>query len=255
MELLPEPSLPTEAKRLDPKTIPERITRPEVGLVQAKSTLSTYIHVANSQYQEITSPDEERFVTAFMQGLRDKRDRKKCGRKFRETGKTWETLKKCFPVACQQTPGLGSRKVCVARKKVGEGEEREVKECDVTLKVLTTKERMEFENSEKADSPPPPPRVAVKQVDHKMHLEGGAERACLPTAPEAAVKKRTLVEKEDGEVENLDEKKSAAAKKKRTKREKRRPEKRPSIPILPSSDDEFSRGGVRGGRGGRRGSS
>lgn len=241
MEMPPEPSLPAQTKRLDPMTPPEQVTRPEFETVQGNSTLSAYIHIADARYWEIPSSNEERFVDAFVHGLRDKRDRKKCEKKFREAGKTWGSVKGCFPIASQQCQGRGNRKVVVQKKKrVEERDKGGMQDVDATLPP--TKGRTDTGSRGKTHPPLILP-VPAKQSDSMMQIERHAERARLLPAPGAA-RKRTLAEEDDGEVEDLARGTSTAAKKRRTKREKRRQERPPSIPILPSSDDEFSRGGA-----------
>ena len=74
--------------------------------------------------------------------------------------------------------------------------------------------------------------------------EQQAGRARLPMTPPGGLKKRILDEQANEEAGGRGEVKPPAPKKRRIKKTKERRQKRPpSIPILPSSDDEFSRGG------------
>lgn len=218
MEMLREPSLPPVLEQV---ALPEQVTIPDRELAQGKSTLVAYIQIAGSQYEGIMPGEEEEFVNAFVQGLRDKRDRKKCEKKLREVGRKWNTLKECFPIASQHSQGAGKRKEDLLRKTKG----------------------VEVEQEER---PRPRPALApMKQNNPEKQNEQGPQRA-RPSPTITSAKKRDLVEEQGNEqAEKSCTDAPPAGKKRRTEKGARRQGRPPSIPILPSSDDEFSRGGCR----------
>ena len=236
IEMLPEPSPPPHPEQLELKSPPAPATKPVIGLVQGKSTLSSYLQIAGSQYQETPSDEEEDFVNAFVHGLRDKRDRKKCERRFKEAARTWEHVKDCFPVASQHPQSHSKKQGRVRNMEKRKAQETETGDMrDAFPKLPSAEERREVEAGERPHRLPtlaPAPEV---EQDTR-----GVEKARLPPIPGAA--KRTLVEL-DGQTGTPQEAAPPAGNKRRTtKKGGRRQGRPPSIPILPSSDDEFSRG-------------
>jgi hypothetical protein len=246
MAMLPEPSLPPQPAQLKPNALPRQATRPDINLAQGRSTLSTYIQTAASQYEETPPAAEEQFVTAFTNGLRDKRNRKKCEKRFKDVEKTWGNLIDCFPVASQQSQSLGQRKQDKRMRVVDKKEEK-------PKKIV---EKMERRRD--AATTPPPPLPLVKQstqtgkenrhrptldLDSARQVKRDLQTAHPPPSP-VMVQKRTLAEQGAGQKrEESRGGEPPAAKKRKTKKVVRRQGRPPTIPILPSSDDEFSRGG------------
>jgi hypothetical protein len=272
MQMLPDPSLPLPSERIKGKELPGRLLiNPHNDLVQSRSTLSAYIQIADSQYQE-TRPAEEQFMKAFVQGLRDKRSRKKCEEKMKGGGTTWEKLKDCFPVASQHSQSLGKRSKLVRkreRKIVDAMETGEVRDGASEL-LVSAKDKV---RAQVAPTLPPPESAQGRQNKQLKQeaLDDADERPRRPR-PEAAAQTKNLVVRADcsaGKGQARTTKKRArdeqdvdrqaedvrdgapppppATKKRMTKkgkgdRERGRAARQPSIPILPSSDDEFSRG-------------
>lgn len=265
MEMLPDPPFPALPEQTKPKAVPAQVTGDDIDLVQGKSTLSIYIQIADSQYQETPPAEEERFVNAFIHGLRDKRDRKKCEKKVREAGKTWGNLKECFPVASQQSQSHGKTTTDVRKRKIVDAMQTTGMRDGIPT-LATAKERMDLGRREPALLPPktsqgeqnnqvrqghraaerartPSPPAAAQKGSLVDEGDRGAEQARLPDpAAAAATKKRPLDKQDNGQVENALDRAPPAAKKRRTKKGGRGQGRPPSIPILPSSDDEFSRG-------------
>ncbi len=270
MQMLPEPSLPPypepEQQEPKPKPLPEQIAEPDLNLIQGMSTLASYIQTAGSQHQETAgSPGREaKLVHAFVHGLRDKRDRMKCERRLKGAGKTWENLKDCFPVASQPSQKYGNKKGEVKRKRAEKLETREARGLTPTLppakegmevgkgersqrNATPTTANQQNEQAQKQDSRgadrarPLPVPAGAKKTALVEQGNRDVERALLPPVPSAA-KRRALVEQEDGQANDPHNRAPPAAKKRRTKKGGGRRERPPSIPILPSSDDEFSRG-------------
>ncbi len=267
MQMLPEPSLPPLPKhQLTPKTLPApQVTKPDLNLIQGKSALSAYIQIADSQYEDTPPAAEAEFVDAFVHGLRDKRDRKKCEKKFKDAVKSWEGLKECFPVASQLSQNVGRRKrdAQVRKRRVVDAMETGAAVEGSTMpspcKSKTEDGRgdaMENRNI-RGDSPmpsparkgkdvrkgqPPPSARAeqIKEAKQKAHAVAADDPATAATA--TTTRKRPLAEQIPGEVATTRDEAEPAAKKRRTKkRRERRQRERPQIPILPSSEDEFSR--------------
>lgn len=253
--MLEEPSLPPQPPQPKPKAgTAERVNNQSaLDLLQGRSSLSAYIHTADSRYQKAPPrEDEEDFVNTFVRGLRDKRDRKKCERKFADSERTWGNVKECFPVASQHSQSHGGMRKDVAKRKrrresVDETENRE--RTDVTTTPLPgssspqtppTKKRPNLEKKGKGELSVPPvtPNAARNrnQVEQDNREPDGAR---LPWTPSPA-KKRSLL---GGARAQLDIRHMATpqhVKKRGTKKIGKRQERAPSIPILPSSDDEFS---------------
>jgi hypothetical protein len=254
------------------------------------------MQIAGSQYQETPLEQEERFVSAFVHGLRDKRTRKKCEKRLKEAGKTWECVRECFPVASQQSQSPGKLKEDVRKtRRFREGETSEAR--DAILTPPLAKERTEAGKKARPGPHPPLKPGPAKQNNQLGKDDQNAERTRLlpipAPAPASAVavgagkqgslaekdnaqvknrhrgaspaakrgaltgqdngqienhhdeapsatKKRTLAEHNDREVETARGGEAPPGKKRRTKKAERRQERPPSIPILPSSDDEYS---------------
>ena len=273
MEMLPEPSMPPPSKQFKRKELPDKsVANPHNDLVQGRSTLSAYIQIADSQYQE-TRPAEENFVNAFVDGLRDKRSRKKCKEKLGEGGSTWEKVKDCFPVASQHLQSLGRRSELVRKRERKIVDAMEMGEMrDRPSKLLASiKDRVKV--VEAAPMLPPPESAQGRQNKQlKQEAPENADGRPPRPRPEAGAQKGNLVARADrsaGRVQATTPKKREreeqdsgsqaedardgpplpppATKKQRTKkgkggRERKQAARLPSIPILPSSDDEFSRG-------------
>lgn len=268
MEMLPEPSLPPLPKQqLKPKNIAApQVTKPNLNLIQGKSALSAYIQIAGSQYEDTPPVMEAEFVDAFVRGLRDKRDRKKCDKKFRDGIKTWEGLKECFPVASQPSQNVGKKKggvrvqkrrmvdametraaiegspmpsPCQSRMERGKAHTREDREIrHGSPWPSPARARMDFRKSQALTSARAEQNKKVEQDDP----DAGKGHAGADSVAAAATRKRPFAEPKIGEVETTRDEIESAVKKRRTKkRVERRQRERPQIPILPSSDDEFSR--------------
>ncbi len=282
MEMLPEPSLPSLPKQqLMLKMLPApQARKPDIDLIQGKSALSAYIQIADSQYEDTPPAAEAEFVDAFVHGLRDKRDRKKCDKKFKDCVKTWEALKECFPVASQLSQNVGRRKrngrvqmsrrgrmvdamqtrpaveggpmpsPCNSRRENGRGDAKEKREIrdgspmpsptakgrDVRKGQAPTLARAEQNTEVKQDN-----RDAGKA--HAVAAAAAADDSATAAAAAAATtRKRPLAEQRTGKDATARDEAEPVAKKRRTKkRGERRQRERPQIPILPSSEDEFSR--------------
>jgi hypothetical protein len=278
MQKLPEPSLSFPSESFKGKELRDRsVVNPHNDLVQGRSTLSAYIQIADSQYQE-TRPAEEQFVNAFVLGLRDKRSRKKCHEKLREGVTTWERVKDCFPVASQHSQGLG-RRSDLARKS-----ERKIAH---TIKTggmregasklpASTKDRVRMiedapilplsESAQGRQNKQQPKQKALGNADgqpRRARPEAAAQKAnLLARASRNAGRGQAITPKKRAREEEQQQQDSGsqaevardvaplpppATKKSRTKKgkgegERKQAARRPSIPILPSSDDEFSRG-------------
>jgi hypothetical protein len=294
------PSRPPQPQPLRSQVLPQKSAKPDINLVQGTSTLSAYMQIAGSQYQETPLEEEERFVSAFVHGLRDKRTRKKCEKRFKEVGKTWECVTECFPVASQQSQSHGKSKEDVRKKR----RFREVETSEARDAILTpplAKKRTEA-GKKARPGPHPPLKPGPAKPNSQLGKDNqNAERARLlpipapapvpapaPAVAVAAGKQGSLAEKENAQVKNRHRGASPAAKrgaltgqddgqienhhheapsatetrtlaehndrgvgtprggepppgkKRRTKKAERRQERPPSIPILPSSDDEYS---------------
>lgn len=273
MAMLPEPSLPPlpTPQPVVPKTpLPApQVAKPDIDLLQGRSALSAYIQIADSQYYQDTPPAAEAaFVDAFVQGLRNKRDRKKCDRKFRDGVKTWEGLKECFPFASQVSQNAGKRKgdLHVRRRRVVDAMETRAA-AGVGLMPSACKSRMGSEGGDAMEGREimdgnPMPSVARKRMDVREGQAptsaraeqnneeakqderdaGNARAVADSTAAAAGGRKRPLAEQKNDQVESTRDEAEPAMKKRRTKKSgARRQRERPQIPILPSSDDEFSR--------------
>jgi hypothetical protein len=83
------------------------------------------------------------------------------------------------------------------------------------------------------------PRTAVVAERIPLMEHVNANRAGQPPTPVRAAQKRAPVEQDDGRTEER-LRAQAPAKKRRTTEGERRQQRPPSIPILPSSDDEFA---------------
>lgn len=313
MDMLQEPSLPPHPEQLKqpPSRTPQpqpprsqvlaqKFTKPDINLVQGTSTLSAYMQIAGSRYQETPLEQEERFVSAFVHGLRDKRNRKKCEKRLKEVGKTWKCVRECFPVASQQSQSQGKFKEDVRKtRRFREVETSEARDAILTpplakerteagmkarpgphprLKPGPAKQKNQLgkddQNAERtrllpipAPAPAPAPASAVAVVagkqgsltekdnaqvkNHHRGASPAAKKGALTgqdngqienrhdEAP-SATKKRTLAEHNEREVETARSGKPPLGKMRRTKKAERRQERPPSIPILPSSDDEYS---------------
>jgi hypothetical protein len=267
MEMLPEPSIPPPSEQVKAKELPEEpVTKPHDDLAQGRSTLFAYIQIADSQYQE-AQPAEEGFVNAFVHGLRDKRDRKKCEKKVREGGTTWENLKECFPIASQRSQSLGKRSEVVRQRKRKIVDALETSEMqDGASKLLSSAK--DVDRLEIAPTPPQPTPTQGRQNDQTNQAHDDAAAQPRRLSPLAAAQKANQVSPADRSADRaqaarkkrrLDDQNSGkrveearrdgvppppAAKKRSTKKgegkgERRQEARRPSIPILPSSDDEF----------------
>ncbi len=271
MEMLPEPSLPTLPKQqLTPMTLPApQVTKPDINLIQGKTALSAYIQIADSQYEDTPPAAEAEFVDAFVHGLRDKRDRKKCEKKFKDGAKTWKGLKECFPVASQLSQKVGKRRrdgrvqkrrmvdametraavegspmpsPCKPRREKRGGETMENRETrDGSPMPSPARKRMDVREAQ------PPTSARAEQNKEAKQDNRGAGTAHVVADDSATVaitrmKKRPLAEQNTGQVATTRDEGESAAKKRRTKkRGERRQRQRSQIPILPSSEDEFSR--------------
>lgn len=93
------------------------------------------------------------------------------------------------------------------------------------------------EHAEREGQPGGAAYISAEQTETKpraVHLQSTSAKV---------LENKALAPKENDRARNQEDEALPAAKKmKRTTMGKRRPERRPSIPILPSSDDEFSRG-------------
>lgn len=248
-------------------------TKPGFDLQQGNSTLAAYIQTAASLYQDTTTTTrpnkkeetEEQFVNAFIHGLSKTRDRKKCEKNFgKGVAKTWEGLKECFPVASQQQQQKqGHGQDLIGRDLTGDRERKRKRD---RVETETEMEKEKRATTTTSTLPPLIPLPHLEKREHAYRGGGGEEQAeghahapaeqtekaekCPRVVPEAgpqstlaaAVESRALAQQEIEPVRNQGDEALPAAKKMRTKTGKRRRERRPSIPILPSSDDEFSRG-------------
>ncbi|ERF69019.1 hypothetical protein EPUS_06706 [Endocarpon pusillum Z07020] len=272
MAMLPEPSLPPlpPQQPLMPKTrLPApQVAKPDINLIQGRSALSAYIQIADSQFEDTPPAAEAVFVDAFVHGLRDKRDRKKCDKKFRDGVKTWEGLKECFPVASQISQKAAKRKgeLHVRKRRVVNAMETRAaagggpmpSACESGMEN-GGEDAMEVGDIRDGDPVPSaarkrmdirkgqaPPSARAEQNNNEAKQDardaGNAQAGADSTAAAAAARKRPLAERKTGQVESTRDEAEPAAKRRRTKkRGARRPRERPQIPILPSSDDEFSR--------------
>jgi hypothetical protein len=298
LQMLPEQSMPPRPKpQLISNTAAEPIRQADIKLEQGKCKLATYIQMADSQHQETPPGEEDRFVNAFIRGLRDKRDKKMCEKKLRGREKTWENLKECFPIASQHSQGNANKDRTVQQgalqqqklpetrtrgeniptlppAKEGGGAEQDMgkRGRPTPLPTLppdprTNQAKRNHRAAERAGLPRYPAESKTKQTalmkqdrhDAKATVarkavivqedQEAANRARLPMTPPAAAavagKKRRLDEQDDGVAVVSVPREAAipAAKKKKRKTERRRERRRerpPSIPILPSSDDDFA---------------
>jgi hypothetical protein len=259
MEMLEEPSQPPQPPQ-PPQPKPKAGTAERVNnqsaldLLQGRSSLSAYIHTADSRYQKAAPrEDEEDFVNTFVRGLRDKRNRKKCERKFADSERTWGNVKECFPVASQHSQSHGGMRKDVAKRKrrresVDETENRE--RTDVTTTPLPgspspqtppTKKRPNLEKKGKGElSVPPVTPNAARKRNHQVERDNREpEGARLPRTPSPA-KKKSLLGEARAQLDIRNMATPQHEKKRGTKKIGKRQERAPSIPILPSSDDEFS---------------
>ncbi|KAF7508342.1 hypothetical protein GJ744_009333 [Endocarpon pusillum] len=288
MAMLPEPSLPplplpTQQPLMPTNPLPmPQDAKLDINLIQGRSALSAYIQIADSQHQNTPPAAEAAFVDAFVQGLRDKRDRKKCDLKFRDGIKTWEGLKECFPVASQISQHAGKKRkagdlrVRKRRRVVdametsaaaGAGggpipsaacksgmenwgedgmEVREVRDIrhgspmpSAAQKRMAVREGQAPTSSARAEQN----NEAKQDAGDAGNAQAVAHSAAAAGAG-AAARKRPLAEGKNGQVASTgdeNEAEPAAKKRRRKKRGARRQRERPGIPILPSSEDEFSR--------------
>jgi hypothetical protein len=191
-QVLLEPSLPPQPRQPRLMAKPEAPAKRDIHLAQGRSNLTMYFQAAESQFRDTPPANQEQLVNAFVQGLRDKRDKKKCEKRLKEAGKTWQNVKECFPVASQHSESLYKDKAS----------------CEEKMEDIRRKRRSDF------------PARTLPNVKN--------------TFEEDAAKESEVVAAE-----------RPHAKKRRTKKPERRLQKAPMIPILPSSEDEFSRGGLK----------